>query len=200
MSSNPPPAAALPLRCSWEEFRLYFETTEKVIDRRLSLNTWNYGICLATIGACGVLANWAVSSGGLRLVVLVGIALLSGMGALLCWFWIHQLKDLKLLNNSKFSVLEQMAPLINFANGESSYEPFRREWDILSRQGATTKRGRLRIAVLKSSGAEFLLPIVFMTIFCLIAFLVVALCFSNSTSLMKDTLVIPAGNTQELKK
>ncbi len=200
MSSVPTPTADAPPRLSWEEFRLYFETTEKVIDRRLSLNTWNYGICLATIGACGALANWSISNGGLRLVVMVGIALISGMGALLCWFWVHQLRDLKLLNNSKFSVLEEMAPLLVFSNGEVSYEPFRREWAILSRQGVTTNKVRLRIAVLRSSGAEFLLPIVFMTVFAGIVLLVSALCVYNSVDLRKNTFSIPLGNTQGLTK
>lgn len=41
---------------------MYFDTTEKVIDRRLSLNTWNYGICLATLG--GVDKFEPVSGGG----------------------------------------------------------------------------------------------------------------------------------------
>lgn len=175
---------------------MYFDTTEKVIDRRLSLNSWNYGVCLATLGASGVLANWAISGGSFRLAVLAAIALLSAMGGLLCWFWIGQLRDLKLLNGAKFAILEQMAPLVYFAGGEVSYEPFRREWEILTRQGATTHRRGLRIRVLKSSNAEFLLPTVFMVTFGIIMTLLVALCAFNGGELRKDMLTIPAAKSR----
>ncbi len=179
---------------------MYFDTTEKVIDRRLSLNSWNYGICLATLGAAGLLANWAVTTGGLRLVILAGIAVLAGMGCLLCVFWVGQLRDLKLLNNAKFSVLAQMAPQIKFNGGEKSYEPFAREWEILTHQGAITKKGRLRIPVLKSSGAEFLLPRVFMTIFGLIVLLIATLCIVNGSALTRKVFQIPSANEQAVEK
>ena len=194
MPEQAPPRSAPPTadKCSWEEFKLYFETTEKVIDRRVSLNTWNYGLCVAILGGFGVVANWAMTSGGLRLVVLAAIALVAGMGWLLCRFWIGQIRDLKLLNNAKFVVLNEMASRIHFPGGEVSSEPFDREWEILERQGAITHSRRWNVAVLKSSNAELLLPRMFMTMFAGIFLLVVALCFFNSETLLKDPLSIPA--------
>lgn len=194
------PAAASPARCSWEEFRLYFETTEKVIDRRHALNSWNYGICLATLTASGLLANWAAAASGLRLIVLAGVAVLAGMGFLLCLFWVGQIRDAKLLNNAKFAVLQEMAPLLIFPDGARSYEPLVREWAMLSNQGATEARAGLRIRVLKSSSAEFLLPRAFMAVFGLIIAVVAVLCMFNSAVLTKGAFAFPASNAQVLAK
>ena len=190
------PAAATPALCSWEEFRLYFETTEKVIDRRHALNSWNYGICLATLTASGLMANWAVAASGLRLVVLAGVAVLAGMGFLLCLFWVGQIRDAKLLNNAKFAVLQDMAPLLAFPDGVRSHEPLAKEWAMLTSQGATESRAGLRIRVLKSSSAEFLLPRAFMAVFGLIVAVVLMLCVFNRGVLTKDALAFPASNVQ----
>lgn len=192
----PSSSAARPARCSWEEFRLYFETTEKVIDRRHALNSWNYGICLATLTASGLLANWAVATNGLRLIVLAGVAVLAGMGFLLCLFWVGQIRDAKLLNNAKFAVLQDMAPLLIFQDGAMSYEPLAKEWAMLKGQGATESRSGLRIQVLKSSSAEFLLPKAFMAVFGLIVAVVLALCVFNRGVLTKNALAFPASNVQ----
>jgi hypothetical protein len=120
--SGPPPSPIY----SGEEYRLYYESTEKVIDRRLSLNAWNYGICIAILVATGFLANWAVSKAELRLVLLAGIGLGATMGAMLCHLWRGQIMDYKKLNNAKFEVLNSMAPNVRFEAGGQSYEPFRR--------------------------------------------------------------------------
>jgi hypothetical protein len=39
------------MRLSFDEFKLYYESTEKVTDRRLETNRWNYSICIATLVA-----------------------------------------------------------------------------------------------------------------------------------------------------
>jgi hypothetical protein len=186
---------------SWEEYKLYFETTEKVIDRRISLNTWNYGICVALLVASGLLANWLVSKAELRLTILAAIGILSVMGMLLSRLWYRQVKDLKLLNNAKFEVLEAMAPHVNFPDSRPSFETFKKEWAILGRQGATAKKWGLKVDVLKSSSAEFALPWSFGAVFLVIIVLSVAIGWFNWDQLKAGIFKLPvAEKYDQLKK
>ena len=82
-------------RYSFDEFKLYYESTEKVTDRRLATNTWNYGLCTAIMLAVAGLAGWASSRPDFRLVMLLAILILAGMGALLCSLWTGQIRDFK---------------------------------------------------------------------------------------------------------
>ena len=41
--------AAEKTKLSFEEFQLFYESTEKVTDRRLNANRWNYSICIAIL-------------------------------------------------------------------------------------------------------------------------------------------------------
>jgi len=41
-------------RFSFDEFKLYYDSTEKVTDRRLETNRWNYSICVAILVAVAV--------------------------------------------------------------------------------------------------------------------------------------------------
>lgn len=177
---------------SWEEYKLFYETTEKVVDRRLSLNAWNYGICMATLVACGFLGNWAAGKNELRLVLISVIILLSSMGFILCIHWIRQIKDLKLLNNAKFDVLNRMASKVRFPEGLPSFEVFRKEWDILDSRDATTVKWGLSVKVLKSTGSEFLLPYAFALIFAIIITVLLAIIYSNIGSLTKDPFLLPS--------
>ncbi len=47
-------------KISFEEFKLFYESTEKVTDRRNTANTWNYSICTAILGAIAMIINWSV--------------------------------------------------------------------------------------------------------------------------------------------
>lgn len=189
--TDSPAPVPTPTIYSWEEYKLYFETTEKVIDRRIALNAWNYGICVALLVASGLLANWLASKSELRLTLLFAIGVLSIMGMLLARLWYRQVKDLKLLNNAKFEVLEAMAPQVIFPDGRPSFEAFKKEWIILGQRGATAKRWGLRVKVLKSSGAEFALPWSFGAVFALVLTLVVAIGWSNWDQLKAGALKLP---------
>ena len=96
-------------RYSFDEFKLYYELTEKVTDRRLATNTWNYGLCTGIMIAVASLTTWASSRPDFRLIMLLAILILSGMGALLCVLWTGQIRDFKELNAAKFEVLNAMA-------------------------------------------------------------------------------------------
>ena len=44
---------------SFEEFKLIYESAEKVTDRRLTNNKLNYTICVATVVALGIIWKWS---------------------------------------------------------------------------------------------------------------------------------------------
>ena len=101
-------------KLSFEEFKLYYEATEKVTDRRLDTNRWNYSICVAMLVAIAVIMKWSLTTTSLLWAGFAAVAILASMAVLFCAPWIGQIRDFKKLNNAKFSVLNEMAPIIEF--------------------------------------------------------------------------------------
>ena len=128
--------------CSFEEFKLIYESAEKVTDRRLTKNSQNYSISVGITLAIAVIANWSISNPRYRFSGFTLIAVVSGMASVYAKLWLKQILDFKLLNTAKFEVLNEMAPFIEFPakeNGEKcivSYQPFKREWEIMKRMSA----------------------------------------------------------------
>lgn len=147
---------------SFDEFKLYYESTEKVTDRRLDTNRWNYSICTAIVVAIAVITNWALTNPVLLWAGLAADTFLCLMAILFCALWIGQIRDFKNLNNAKFFVLNEMAPLIEFdvANpgAVKSYCPFDKEWKKLADLLALQEVGRSNIVALKSSNIEYFIP------------------------------------------
>ena len=177
---------------SFDEYELYYESTERVTDRRLATNAWNYGICTAIIVAVAVLANWSVSKPEFGLMTAGAIVTLAGMGMLLCTLWIGQIRDFKALNNAKYDVLNAMAPLVRFAPKDDrvSATPFAKEWEILKAKDATREIESMKIFALRSSNTEFLVPTAFRWLFGLTVLAAVATAGFNFTSLVKDALIL----------
>jgi hypothetical protein len=197
----PPAAGQSPTAVySGEEYLRYFESTEKVVDRRLALNSWNYGVCIAIIVACGFVATLAISNAEFRVALMLGVIFLSAMGILLCHLWRKQIKDYKSLNDAKFSVLNEMAPRVKFQDGGCSYEPFRKEWDRLSATGGTVSQSGLRDKVLKASHAELIMPWAFMSLFGLILILVAITATVNWRTLLDHPLEFRANSVAEARK
>lgn len=196
MPPPPPSPASTPvgeaIPVSGDEYKMYFESTEKVVDRRLALNSWNYGICIAIIVACGVISNLALSQTAFRLALFSFIALLCLMGILLCTLWLNQIKDYKALNDAKFGVLNDMAPHVRFADAGKSFEPFMKEWALLSNRKATIHKAGFRHKVLKASNAELIVPRAFMGLFGGIAVVIGIAGVVNFDVLLKDPLSLPA--------
>ena len=59
------------MRHSFEEFKLYYDSTEKVTDRRLDTNRWNYSICIGMLVAGAIITNWSITN---PLLLWVGLA------------------------------------------------------------------------------------------------------------------------------
>lgn len=75
------------------------------------------------------------------------------MGFVLCMYWVHQLRDYKLLNNVKFEVLNEMAPSVKSEDGGVSYEPFAKEWEKLK-----ARKGTVRLRGLKIPSSDLQMP------------------------------------------
>ena len=101
-------------RHSFDEFKLYYESTEKVTDRRLETNRWNYSVCIAIVVAIATITNFSLTNPSLLWVGLAADALLGVMAILFCLLWIGQIRDFKNLNSAKFTVLNEMAPKVEF--------------------------------------------------------------------------------------
>jgi hypothetical protein len=154
---------------SFEEFKLYYESTEKVTDRRLETNRWNYSICVAILVGVAAIVKWGVISAELRWIGVGAVLLLCVMAILFCQLWLAQIRDFKRLNDAKFDILNRMAPLLAFdpadPNRIRSYQPFALEWDRLKHEGAVDRVRKLNVLALKSSHMEQFIPRAFQMVF-----------------------------------
>lgn len=172
LMSQPPQ----PSKVSFQEFTLFYQTTERVTDRRISMNRWNYSVSAAMLAAIGLVLNWSTEEQSNAFVGICGIGILCLMAIILCTLWVAQISDAKELNNAKFEVLARMAPLIEFetSSGKSdakSYEPFDKEWRTLEARKAViaTNAGTIeQLKVLSASRAEYFIPKAMRWLFALI--------------------------------
>jgi hypothetical protein len=157
--------------CSFEEFKLIYESAEKVTDRRLTKNSQNYSISVGITLAVAVIANWSISNPQYRFSGFTLIAVVSGMASVYAKLWLKQILDFKLLNTAKFEVLNEMAPFIEFPskdNGDKcmiSYQPFKREWEIMQRMSALHNTKTFGLKALRSTSEELFVPNAFFVIF-----------------------------------
>jgi len=169
---------------AFEEYCMYYESTEKVTDRRLAANQWNYAICSAVLVAVAAAFDWGLRRPPLLLVTLAGILALAVMAVLYCSLWIGQLRDFKALNNAKFTVLNEMAPRVRFSDspGDSriSRTPFSREWQILEKSNSLTKIQDDSLVALKASNIEYLIPKAFRILFVGIVLVAIAVGIRSS--------------------
>jgi len=154
----------------FEEFKLMYESTEKVTDRRLTNNKLNYTIGVAILVSIGAIWKWAIDNEKYFFCGLLMIFLLSGLAILFCSLWIEQIKDFKKLNTAKFEVINEMTEKLYFKCTDekiilNSYKPFVKEWEKLTKINALQETGRSNIIALKSSNTEFFIPIAFRIVF-----------------------------------
>jgi hypothetical protein len=162
---------------SFDEYRMYYQSAERVTDRRLEINRWNYSIAVTTLVAIGLVLVWGTSDPKNTYVGIAGVIMLSIMAFFHCTFWVRQIDDFKVLNTEKFAILNDMAPHVRFpSSGPSdqvrSAEPFRREWRAMAEENALHEirtTGLRRMLVLKSSYGEYFIPNAFRLLFLLVA-------------------------------
>lgn len=160
------------VKYSYDEFKLYYDSTEKVTDRRLDTNRWNYTICTGILIAIAIITKWGTSNQILLWVAISADIILSLMAILFCALWIRQILDYKHLNNAKFEILNQMSPMLEFdrtgPDRIQSFSPFSKEWTILTKQNAVQEMHKTSIIALKSSNIEFFIPKAFAALYSLI--------------------------------
>ncbi|MFT5875648.1 MAG: hypothetical protein ACI8WT_004642 [Clostridium sp.] len=170
---------------SFDELKLYYESTEKVTARRHETNRWNYSICIATLVAIAYILNWVIKNSKFVFISIICVTILAIMAVLFTSLWINQIKDFKSLNNAKFEIINEVSSNIIFTNisfnnittnittnissEAKSFEPFKKEWDKLKELEALQKNSNNHIIALKSSNIEYFIPKCIRIIFILIA-------------------------------
>lgn len=156
-------------RLSFDEFVLFYESTERVTDQRLSLNRWNYSICTAILIACASIFNWGINNSNFFIVAVITIIILCAMAMLFCTLWVSSILNAKALNKAKFDVLTEMAPLVKFSNEPNdereSFEPFQKEWKLMEERNHLIELHETNIIVLEPSNIEYMIPKVFFRVF-----------------------------------
>lgn len=177
-------------KVAFDEFKLFYESAEKVTDRRNAANRWNYSICIAILGAIAAIISWSIEKPDFLITGIITVVLLSGMAGLYCSLWIGQIRDLKELNNAKFSVINEMASHISYGDGSNekiiSYKPFEREWEALKSAHIAEEVKSIQIIALKSSNIEYLIPKAFRVLFLLIMFAAPFEAWRNYNSISKN--------------
>ncbi|WP_405956407.1 hypothetical protein [Streptomyces phaeochromogenes] len=159
---------------SFDEYRLYYESAERVTERRLTMNRWNYSILTASLVAIGVALGWVSSHRSFLLTGVAGACVLSAIGCFMSFYWLKQIDDFKALNTAKFEILNNMAPQVIFdgPHGRSqakSFNCFEKEWQELSRAEALQSAvSNSFVRGLRSSSAERFIPRAFGAIFALV--------------------------------
>lgn len=120
---------------SFEEFRLMYQSTELVSDRKINFTRANSSLCMAIIAGQGIGASWAYQKADVEPIAAVTILIVSLLGIVFCLYWNGQLWAFKDLNSAKFKVLEEMAGRVVFPDYKDlairSMNPFFREYQIL---------------------------------------------------------------------
>lgn len=169
-------------RVHFDEFKLFYESTEKVIDRRLATNKWNYSISAALLFSIAIIFNWSISSPSFLIPSVFIIFILGIMGIIYSSYWIAQIKDFKQLNNAKFDVLNKMAPLISFGetldDSRTSFRPFEKEWNILEKSKAIQKSSNSNLITMKSSNMEYIIPKSFRILYIILILVLIPLTFN----------------------
>jgi len=150
-------------------FQLFYESIERVTDRRLALNRNNASLAALIAGGLGVIAAWAHDNVEVRPIALALIFFLAVLAALFCRWWWRQIEDYKALNGSKFEVLAQMAKNVIVPEGSTrcAFDPFFWEWRIASaNKDLTGWNGRLALG---SSLSEVIVPQAFLAFFVIAA-------------------------------
>ena len=154
---------------SFEEYRLIYDSTEKVTERRLSNNKTNYSISIAILVAIAVVWKWTIDNNEYFFCGIILVGIFAGFAMVYCSLWIGQITDFKKLNQAKFEVINKMASNLAFDNEDIiSYEPFDKEWKRLKEIEALQSKANNNIIALKSTKAEYYIPKAFRVLFLII--------------------------------
>lgn len=191
---------------SFEEFKLMYESTEKVTDRRLKSNRWNYTVCLVLLLGIAGITKYSLSNPSFFYIGLASIIALSIMAILFCFLWFRQITDFKALNRAKFEVLNQMAPNVEYNPDNpgmiTPFSSFEKEWKILENSEALQEKSKNKFIALKSSSMEYFIPKAFIALFIGVIFIVAVFILPNRSDYVKSPSKTSKGvvvKTQKVK-
>lgn len=176
MAENQSKKRQYPAGISFEEFKLFFETAERVTDRRNAENKWGYSVCSASLVAVGLVCKFMMGERGLWAILsAVAILSISFQSIKYCAYWRKKILSYKELNAAKFTVLGEMVE-VGFLkeSGEviESAKPFDKEWCIMQEnKGSLEKIENQPIYGLRSSSDELFMPQAFTNLYILIMLL-----------------------------
>ena len=154
---------------SFDEYKLVYDSAEKVTDRRLSNNKTNYSISIALLAAIALIWKWTIENDSYFFCGILLVLILAGFAAIFCSLWIGQITDFKKLNQAKFEVINNMASKLKFEIADViSYEPFDKEWKRLTEINALQEKAKNSVIALKSTNTEYFIPKAFRIIFLVI--------------------------------
>lgn len=161
---------------SFEEFRMMYDSTELISERKIAFNRNNASLCLAVIAGQGVGVSWCYQKTGLEVMGPLIMATISILAIIFCLYWNGQLWAFKELNGAKFQVLEEMAVRVVFPDYSTRYvrsiNPFMREYQILTDRKKLVQSGK-GLLLQRSNLAETIVPKSFIAFFAASAFLCV---------------------------
>ena len=164
---------------SFEEFRLVYETTERLVERKMATTRANSSFSSAIIAGQCVALSWAFEKSD-RVEIVVGCALLviAVLGIAFSLYWYDQIRSSSDLNNAKFKVMSEIAQSMQFpdyrpATTLLSINPFEREWELMRKAGKLTPSGKRKGAI-----TELIVPACFLIVFALEAVLLGVWVFS----------------------
>lgn len=160
---------------SFQEYKMFYESTEKVTDRRITINKYNYAVSVAILGAISLIFQWTMKNAEYLNWGIISIAIFSIAGLVFSTTWIGQLEYFKILNDAKFKILNQMEASVIFKEYDvDSFQPFTKEWeDFKKLQNDGKEKGRKRpiFRLLKiefATNSEKVLPKSFQILFLLV--------------------------------
>lgn len=103
-----------------EQYKMYFESAERISDRRNTANTFLFGMNTLILGALGYLFNQATLNHS------VFTYFLAVLGILISYAWYRLIRSYKDLNTGKFKVIHAMEQNLPMA-------PFDAEWEAIGR-------------------------------------------------------------------
>lgn len=153
---------------SFEEFRMMYDSTELISDRKIAFNRNNASLCLLVIAGQGAAASWLYKEKGLALLGPLTLITISILAIIFCLYWNGQLWAFKELNSAKFQVLEEMAERVAFPDYRErsviSVNPFMREYQILTEKKKLVM-GAKGLLLQRSNFAETIVPKSFIAFF-----------------------------------
>ncbi len=177
---------------SYNEYKMFIDSAEKMTDRRESLNKNSRYLCTIIIGAIAIIWKWALADPGLFLVGGALVTLLCVISGVFCALWREEIVKYKKINAAKFDVIEKMAPQVDFEAKSPlarivSYEPFRKEWDILTK-GQYVKESYLLpgLGSFLATNMEIYVVMAFIFMFCLIGNFSLICILSKSPCLLTE--------------